>query len=279
MGKLTFDGRMMHHRPEIDYAAVQAHAKARSMAAQRIIHEETGNEDSMRNILNAWVENLPETYRHADLASLSYDTEAQAKMRRLADEWQSGDRFNVVFSSPTPWISGKTWAMYAWLHELISRGLIGNPFAEIAITDESELAKASYNTYDNLETVFYKHPDLRILVVDGVGNAPHTPKRISGMWKELQSRCRNHKPNKVYLVLILGRTLNDAPVDGPGMDNKNPKRRGMVMGQMSGASPVDKAFDGFNDILPLRGYRKCYPHDGKTVRGVILTNEPDITEI
>lgn len=205
---LSFDGTDIIKKPKLDLDRYRRWQQKQEERLGRIRSEAAGKATGAAR--KAWAAMVPDVYKGATLESVkSYDPEAADRFRELADLWASGKkRSNVLIYSNND-SRGKTWALYAWLTELVDRGVYQDPQREIVIVNEAWLTDDLYG-FKTREAAKARLMDdhVKMIAVDSVGRVTHSDAVAQAAWG-------------MFKECISGRRLNLSCVADQSIDPEN----------------------------------------------------------
>ena len=179
---VTFDGESIIHNPKPDFDRYAEWRRRRAQDDAKILSQETMT--GIRDAVRRWIASIPVVYRSASIDGIAeYDPAAADIMKTIADKWErTGIPQSVIITSTTG-KRGKTWALWAWLKELVARGIIPIPEHQIAVLQESDVMNRvfSFDTRSQtLRDIFT--PERLVLGIDGCGAIDRSARVRKDVW-------------------------------------------------------------------------------------------------
>lgn len=179
---LSFDGTDIIKKPKLDLDRYKLWKQKQEQQLGSITHAaESRKTDAARK---AWATMVPDVYKGATLASVrSYDPAAASKFTELADLWTSGKKKSNVIIYSNNGSRGKTWALYAWLTELVDRGVYPDPLREIVIVNEAWLTDDLYG-FRTREAAKARLMDehVKMIAIDSIGRVTQSDAVAQAAW-------------------------------------------------------------------------------------------------
>lgn len=210
---VSFDGNDIIRHSEIDIESYKKWKTQHDEKLNHILIKES--RQNMSVSVNNWMDSLPDEYKNASIKGLSkYDPAAGEIMdEEMRFSIKKNHPKNIIIHSTTE-SSGKTWALYAWIEDLVRNKVITNPADEIKVISENELSDIlqTYNISIDINTKQRKFkevftPSRKVLAITdcGVLNDLRKSRRID-LWSKVMS---NIKGTKMSFVCTMAHQIGD----------------------------------------------------------------------
>lgn len=215
---ISFDGNDIIRHSEIDIESYKKWKAQQDKKLNGILMRE--NRQNMSASVDNWMDSLPDEYKNATIRGISeYDPAAGELMdREMRSSIRKNHPSNIIIHSTTE-SSGKTWALYAWIEDLVRNKVIKNPADEIKVISENELSEIlqTYNINIDISTKQRKFkevftPSRKVLAVTDCGSLSDLRKsRRVDLWSKVMSHI---KGTKVSFVCTMAHQLgaNATPI-------------------------------------------------------------------
>lgn len=184
MSKITFDGDRILNKPDINYDAYFKWRHEQQQDLNRIMaEEEASNADKA---LTLWQDMIPHTYQKATIDSIrSYEPRIAGRLDSMIDQVIEHPSHPIHLALSSEMMSytggdgkthkrpirGKTWAAFAYVHDLIDRtSYISDPSSQIVYKMESDIIDDIYN-YKTRTTAMRTlvNNQRKLLIIDSCG--------------------------------------------------------------------------------------------------------------
>lgn len=188
---ISFDGVDIIKHPSVDIKSYEQWKKNHDSNIDRMLEKETV--EAEHEAVREWAKSIPDEYKKASIAKLSkYDHAAGSLMRKALDRSISKGRpRNMVIHSSTK-ASGKTWAVYAWIEDLVRNHVIRDPENEVYVTTEAELINTLTNYGDqqmmnSTRRTVFTHRRKLIVITDCGAMLDRQKKTRISFWEKVLS--------------------------------------------------------------------------------------------
>lgn len=185
---ILFDGTDIIKRPRLD---LDAYNKWRRQMLDELPDLERAEEKTASEAMREWMEQIPAVYKGASVEAVeSYDPTAAAEIREYVAHCSDNNepcKNAMIYSNHE--IRGKTWAMYATLHEMVRCGLMTDPVNEIRVITEAKMISELFDFGTQKKTLAWlTSSEVKVIAVDAIGLVEQSNRVMNKAWGLLKDR-------------------------------------------------------------------------------------------